>query len=47
MQRLLLPLNAFHSAGKAYGDGEKYGKTTPNSKEAMVRLRRGSSAGGE
>ena len=36
MKQLLLPLDAYHSAGKAYGDGAKYGKTTPNSREAML-----------
>ena len=36
MKELLLPLDAYHSAGKAYGDGAKYGKTTPNSREAML-----------
>jgi taurine dioxygenase len=35
MRALLLPLDAYHSAGKAYGDGAKYGKKTPNSREAM------------
>ena len=36
MKQVLLPLDAYHSAGKAYGDGAKYGKTTPNSREAML-----------
>ena len=36
MKEVLLPMDAYHSAGKAYGDGRKYGKTTPNSREAML-----------